>query len=350
MFEANNNAAAKAAPKSSFKDVFFLFFDKMGMLAVLLLMVLVFAMTSKVFFTIDNAIVILLQVAIYGLMTFAMSFVLISGGANLSAGAVCGLAGMVTGLVIESAVQTGGALVNFAIPLGILAGICTGLVCGLIDGFCVTKLYIVPFIATLGTQYIFRGLCNIISGGTPISIRSLGDFPGSVFFNRLGTGKIFGFFPYIVIVMIVFGLICAFVLKKTRYARGLYATGSNEEAARLSGINTTKTKFLAYIICDGIAACAGVVMTARMASAQVTGGTGYELEGIAAAVIGGVSIAGGTGTIGGAVIGAFIIGVLRNGLNLNGMNTFWQQVVIGIVIIVAVWIDIMRTRRILTKV
>lgn len=307
---------------------------KSGVLIAELILVIFFAVFTEKFFTINNLITICQQVSIYALVAFGITFVLITGGIDLSAGAVIGLSGIVCAMIVNS---------YHNVVYGIIAAVFVGFLCGCLNGVIITRLKLVPFIITLGTQYIFRGMVYLLNNGSPSSIRAAGDFVGMKWFGQLGIGRLGGIIPYIILIMVTVGLICNFILKRTKYARELYSVGSNLEAARLSGVNTVKVTCWAYMICAVICSLDGILLVARMSTAQVDAGVNYELEGIAAAVMGGVSASGGTGDILGAFMGALIVGTLRNGLNQMGIGTFMQKVIIGIVIILAVYIDKIRS-------
>ncbi len=308
--------------------------DRVGTLGGLIILLIVFSITAEYFFTFRNWFIIANQVSIYGLMAIAMTFPLIAGGIDLSSGSTLGLAGVVCALVIE---------MTHNIVLAIIAALLVGLICGLVNGIIVTRFKLNFVIATLGTMFIYRGFAYMLTNGQFKSIRAIGEFTGDDFFRALGTEKFLGFLPYPVIVLVITALILSFFLNTTLFARHMYATGSDQLASSLSGINTGQKKLAAYVFCSVISALAGVVLTARLSSAHPTAGFGYELEGIAAAFIGGASIFGGTGSMSGAMIGAFIIGTIRNGLNLLGVDSFQQQVVIGVVIILAVYYDRIRS-------
>jgi ribose transport system permease protein len=258
-------------------------------------------------------------------------------------GAVLALSGTATGMLVKAGVP---------VPLGMLAGVGVGALCGLANGLVITKLKITPFVATLGMMLIARGTALQLTGAAPIS--QLGEA-----FGWLGNGAlwrmveklpnglsrvVFPGIPYPVILLVIIALIAAYVLRRRPLGRHLYATGSNEEAARLAGVNVDRTKIAAYMLSGGLAGVAGNVLMSRLVTAQPNEGVMYELDAIASAVIGGASLMGGVGTISGTMIGAFIIGVLRNGLNMAGVSSFIQQIVIGIVVILAVFIDQLRHR------
>lgn len=313
------------------------FFKLLSRLSVLIILFVVLALTTHNFIKLSNLTTILLQVAIYAVIAYGVTFVLIVGATDLSAGSVVGLAGIVSALLLR----------DYAVSpvTAIIAGLITGAVCGFLNGVCITYLKIIPFVATLGTSWIFRGVCQLIGDGQPVTIRSSENPTAAEFLKVLGSGRIGGF-PVAAIVFIILGFVLSVILSKTVLGRNIYATGSNQESARLSGINVRRTTIYAFIVCDVLAALGGVLITARLSSGQVSAGTGYELEGIAAAVIGGVSLMGGEGSIAGALIGALIMGMLRNGLNLNGINSYWQQIVIGAVLIFAVAFDLFQRRKV----
>jgi ribose transport system permease protein len=279
---------------------------------------------------------ILLAAGIYIVLAQGMSFVLISGATDLSAGSVVGVSGTICAL----------CMVQFGMPLlpSVLLGLLSGVLCGLLNGFLVTKARLIPFIATLGTQWVFRGIANILSNGIPVNVRDSSIPNMAESFYTISAGRVFNI-PVSAYIFVITGLALTFLLSRTVLGRNLYAVGSNSEAARLSGINVVKTKMLAYVICDGMAGLAGIILASRLMSSQPGAGEGYHFEGIFAAVIGGVSLSGGTGTILGAIIGAFVVAILRNGLNLNGVGTFWQQVILGVIILIAVYVDNIRTER-----
>ncbi len=312
-------------------------FQKFLTFGVLIILCLFFGLLTKgSFLRIENLLTIALQVTPYAILGFGLTFVLISGGTDLSAGSVIGFGG----IVCAKAVTLG-----ISIPISIIIGLLAGVIAGFINGIFVTKLSVTPFIATLGTQFAFRGLTQLVGQGRPVSIQALDDKEIISVFRFIGGGAVFGKIPFPSIIMIIIAIVLGIILAKTGFGRRLYAVGSNEEAARLSGINVFKTKMTAYVICGATAAMAGILLAARLASAQSNAGQGYELEGIAAAVIGGTSVMGGEGGILGTVIGALVMGVLRNGLNLLKVDAFVQMVIIGIIIVIGVWYDTARRKK-----
>ncbi|QDL91652.1 ABC transporter permease [Paroceanicella profunda] len=319
-------------------------FHRMSAFLTLILLVAAFSFGNAAFLSVNNGLTILLQTSVIGLLGIGMTMVIITGGIDLSVGSVLALSGTVTGLAVKA-----GLPVLPAMAVGVLVGAA----CGLFNGFVITKMRITPFVATLGMMLIARGLALQLTGAAPIS--QLGDA-----FGVLGNGALFrvvemganGFpkvifpgIPYPVILLAVVALAAAYLLRRRQTGRHIYATGSNEEAARLSGVRVHRTKIIAYTLSGALAGVAGNVLMSRLITAQPSEGVMYELDAIAAAVIGGASLMGGVGNVSGTMIGAFIIGVLRNGLNMAGTSAFIQQIVIGFVVIGAVYVDQIRNRR-----
>lgn len=308
----------------------------LGRYLIIAVVFLIFTITTPMFCTKNNLIQVMQAASIYVLMAMGTTHVIITGCTDLSAGSVVGLSGMICCC----------SIVYWDVPVAVAValGLFVGVVCGLLNGILVTKMRIVPFIATLGTQWIFRGICNIMCDGVPVYVRSAQREGVAEQLYPLGGGRIWGI-PISIIIFVILGIILAFELKKTVMGRNLYAVGSNKEAATLSGINADVTIMSAYMVCDIMAALAGILVCSRLVSAMPNAGQSYEFEGIFASVIGGASLRGGEGTIMGSIIGAFIVAILRNGFNLNGINSFWQQAILGVIIIIVVYIDALNTRR-----
>ena len=294
----------------------------------LALLVLVLSLLSPHFLTTENLLNITRQVAVNAILATGMTFVIISAGIDLSVGSVLALSGCVMAIALNAGV---------GIFPGILLAVGVGSLCGLANGFMTGFLRVPPFIATLGMMSIARGLALVVTGGYPIF-----ELPEG--FSYLGTGYLWDVLPVSLLFTILVLVAAHFVLTRMKLGRYVYVIGGNEEAAVLSGVNVRATKMLIYTICGFLAGLASVVFVSRLNSAQPTAGIAYELDAIAATVIGGTSLFGGVGSIGGTVIGALIMGVLRNGLNLLNVSSFWQQVVIGVVIITAVYVDQLRHR------
>ncbi len=319
-------------------------FQKFAALASLLGLSVVFSFVSPAFLSVGNGMTVALQVTSIAYLGIGATCVIITGGIDLSVGAILALAGVVAALAVK-----GGA----AVPLGMLAGLAVGALCGAINGLCVTLLRLPPFIATLGMMLVARGVALQITdakaiGGLGDSFAELGN--GSLWrVVKLGSDGfpdvVFPGIPYPVLLMVALAIAVAVLLTRTRLGRHIYAVGSNGEAARLSGVNVRGVTLFAYVLSGTLAGMAGCVLMSRLVTAQPSEGLMYELDAIAAAVIGGTSLSGGIGTISGTLIGAFVIGILRNGLNMGGVSAFTQQIIIGLVILLTVWIDQMRHRR-----
>ena len=274
------------------------------------------------FLTVSNLLNVAQQTSINAIIAVGMTFVIITAGIDLSVGSLVAFSGVVLASVLQAGVP---------LPIAILVGLGVGLSCGMINGLLITQGRIPPFISTLGMMSVARGAALLYTKGRPVS-----GFSEN--FRYLATGEIFHI-PVPVIIMGVVYIIAHFVLNRTKLGRYAYAIGGNEEAAILSGINVKLYKTMVYALCGMLSGLAALILTARLNSAQPIAGNMYELDAIAATVIGGTSLMGGEGTVLGTLIGALIMGVLRNGLNLLGVSSFIQQIVIGSVIIIAVLMD-----------
>lgn len=300
--------------------------------SILILMALacLFGILSKRFFTLDNFWIILRQTAVNLCIAIGMTFVILTGGIDLSVGSVLGFSGAITAKLIKY-----GLIIT---PLGIglkfnslgasIIGIISGFAIGAFNGLIITKFQLPPFVVTLGMMTAVRGFIMLLTRGYPIT--KLGED-----FNFIGSGWFLGIPMPVWIAAVVAG-ISIFILRKTSFGRYVYAVGGNEKAAILSGVNVNLTKFWVYAIAGILSSIAGLIVTARLDSAQPNAGLMYELDAIAAAVIGGASLSGGRGSIEGTIIGSLIIGTLNNGLVLVGVSPFWQQVAKGFIIIIAV--------------
>lgn len=302
-------------------------------LAALLLMCIAISFLSENFLTSDNLFNVLRQTSINLCISVGMTLVILTGGIDLSVGSVLALSGAIAAGMSDTGfgLPVIDTYIGFTFWGCCLGALLTGAVLGGFNGILVTRFKVPPFVATLGVMTIARGLTMLYTGGFPIT-----DLGGG--FEFLGTGWFLGVpMP----VWVAIGVIVAFALymKHTRTGRYIYAIGGNERAALLSGIRVNKVKLLVYTLAGMLAALAGILVTARLDSAQPNAGTGYELDAIAAVVIGGASLSGGRGSIIGTVVGALIIGVLNNGLVLLDVSPFWQQVVKGFVILIAVVLD-----------
>jgi ribose transport system permease protein len=298
---------------------------KLGPLIGFFLLCIVLSILSDSFLTVNNWMNVLRQVSINALIAFGMTFVILTGGIDLSVGSVLALSSAITAGIMASG--TNGFT---AIIIGLLAGF----LMGALNGVVITKGRVAPFIATLATMTMFRGLTLVYTDGRPIT----GFASDDILFQMMGRGYFLGI-PVPVVFMIVVYVALYLVLKKTTFGRHTYAIGGNEEASRLSGIRVDRLKIWIYSLTGGLSALAGIILTSRLNSAQPTAGTAYELDAIAAVVLGGTSLSGGRGWIFGTLVGALIIGVLNNGLNLLNVSSFYQQVIKGLVILLAVLLD-----------
>ncbi|GAA0097009.1 ribose ABC transporter permease [Clostridium perfringens] len=283
----------------------------------LVLLCIVITIVTPNFLSVSNITNVFTQVSVNAIIAIGMTFVILTGGIDLSVGSTLAISGAVGASIVKS---TGNVF------LAIIVAAVIGIAVGLINGLLVSKGKLQAFIVTLATMTIFRGATLVFTDGTPIS-----KLPEA--FVKIGNGKL-GFMPIPVIITIIIAIIAVYALSQTRFGRYLYALGGNEDASRLSGINTDKIKTLVYVVSGFASAIAGVIITSRIGSASPNAGTGFELDAIAAVVIGGTSLAGGEGTITGT-----LIGVLNNGLNLMNVSPFYQSIVKGLVILIAVLLD-----------
>lgn len=301
-----------------------------GPLIGLLLLCVVFSFsTNGAFLSVRNGLNVLDQVTVLGILSIGMTAVIVTGGIDLSVGSNLALSMMVMGWLSHN--------LNAPLSLSMFAAVLVGGACGLANGLLVTKARLPAFIATLSVMTIARGLANIITDGQQIV-----GYPD--WLDSLATVRYFGFFSFTVVVAIVLVIVSWIFLQYRAAGRGLYAIGGSPEVARLAGLPVQKMINWVYIASGLLSGIAGIVMSSRLDSSQPSAGTGYELDAIAAVVIGGASLSGGVGGIGGTVVGVLIIGVLHNGLNLSGVSPFIQQVIIGVVIAIAVTSDTLRRR------
>lgn len=298
-------------------------YKKYGIFIALIVVCVIISLLTPKFLTIGNTIVVLRQISINSILAIGVTFVILTGGIDLSLGSVVA----VSGVIAASLAHPG----EFPLIVPILIGMAAGVAVGLINGLIVTKGNVAPFITTLGMMTLCRGLALVLSKGMPVSNLSKE-------FAVIGGGQVIGV-PITVIVLLIIFIVSYIALTKTKFGRYVYATGGNAEAARASGINTGTIKILVYVICSGLAGISGVIQASRITTGQPNIGVGYELDAIAAVVIGGVSLVGGIGSIAGTIVGALIIGVISNGLDLLNVYSYYQQIIKGIIIIGAVLLD-----------
>jgi ribose transport system permease protein len=299
-------------------------------LGALVALLIFFSVISEPFRTTDNYISILVATAVNGVLAMGVTFVIISGGIDLSVGTMMTFCSVILGLVVTNA--------GLPLWLGIPAALGAGALAGAVNGILIAKARIPPFIATLGMLNVTRGLAQILSDVKPIY------FEGNPEFYDIFMGKPFAGIPDVVLILFGAAIVASFVLTRTVLGRYTFALGSSEEATRLSGVNVDAWKIAVYAVSGLFAGLGGILIAARMTSAQPAVGMGYELDAIAAAVIGGTSLRGGEGSIVGTIIGAFVISTLTIGLSIVGVPDQWKLVVTGLVVIGAVWLDILRRR------
>ena len=289
-------------------------------------MAAVFTIMNPAFVKWNNILTVFQQMVLNGVLAVGIMFAIITGGIDLSIGCTYAITGICVAWCTVHSVN----------PLiAILIGLVIGAVLGAFNGFLVTGLKLQPFIATLGTMSLYRGIAYVVTGGIPVT-----SVPDS--YRNIFNGKMFAGIRFYVLVMIIIFVIAYIILSKTRTGAYLYAVGGNEEAAKLSGVNVVKTKYIAYIVCGACAAIAGMIMLASLGSAEATAGTGYETNAIAAAAIGGTRMAGGRGSALGTFIGALMLAVLKVGMVVINVDSFWQYIVTGLIIIIASYFEFMQ--------
>lgn len=298
-----------------------------GALVGLIVLCLALFIATPNFLTVPNIINIGVQAAVVAILAFGMTFVIVTAGIDLSVGSVAALSAMVSAFMFS----------NVGLPgwLTLVIGLGIGLIAGAISGLAIAYGRLPAFIATLAMMSVARGLTLVISDGTPIKT--------SDSINMMGSNV--GLLPVPILMMVLAGVVCWFVLSQTVLGRSMYAIGGNTEAARLSGIPVRRVLVSVYALSGVFAALAGMVLAGRLASAQPQAGVTYEMDAIAACVIGGASLAGGSGKATGTLVGAILLAVIRNGLNILNVSSFWQQVVIGVVIAIAVGFDVIRSKK-----
>lgn len=305
----------------------------------LAVLIVIFALLSDSFLSVNNLITMTKHVAYNAILALGMLFVILKGGIDLSVGSTVGLSGIIAGVLLEGlGIPALDVVLYPAVWVVILASLCVGTLVGFINGILVTKFNVAPFIATLGMLYVARGTALLISDGA--TFPRLGGSPelGNTGFGLIGGGRLLGV-PNGIWIMVLFAAIALVTLRMTPFGRWVYATGGNERAAELAGVPVRKVKLWVYMISGFCAATAGVILTSELTSAAPQLGESFELNAIAAVVIGGAALTGGRGNVRGVLLGAFVIGFLSDGLVIVGVSTFWQTVIKGAVIILAVMLD-----------
>jgi erythritol transport system permease protein len=309
-------------------------------LLALAVLVVVFSLLSPSFLTSGNLVILSKHVALNALLAIGMTFVILTGGIDLSVGSVAGLAGMIAGALLHEGLvlRPLGVVVYFTVPAVVAIALALSLLVGLVNGLLVARLRVAPFIATLGMLYVARGCALLISGGATFpNLAGQGDLSNTGF-ERLGSGLVLGV-PMPIVVMVVFAASGAFLATQTPFGRHVYAIGGSERAAELSGVAVGRVKATTYMLSALCAGTVGLIVASQLMAAHPATGETFELNAIAAVVLGGTSLAGGRGSIGGTLVGAFVIGVLSDGLILLGVSEFWQIVIKGVVIVLAVVLD-----------
>jgi Ribose/xylose/arabinose/galactoside ABC-type transport systems, permease components len=311
---------------------------------VLVVLLLFFSMKSPAFFTVSSLVTVTKHVALYGILAIGMTFVIITGGIDLSVGSVVGLVGMIAGgLVFEGlTLEMIGYRIYFSAPAVMLIGLLLGMLVGFVNGVVITRFGVAPFIATFGTMYIARGFAMLRSNGATYQNLNGQAALGNTGFSIIG-GSLFGF-PIVVIVFVVLALIAILVLRFTPLGWHIFSVGGNPVASALSGVKVKRVSTYVYIFFGFCAAVVGLITTAQLTAANPSSGDGWEMNAISAVVLGGTSMSGGVGSIGGTIIGAFVIGVISDGMIMIGVSEFWQRVIKGVIIIAAVMIDQFQAR------
>ncbi len=319
------------------------FSKKNAIVIVLILLSVGFALGNSAFLKPSNLINLTTQMAINAMLTIGITYVIILGGIDISIGSVAALAGVITALVCRELPADVSLFVMVVVQLCV--GMVVGVIFGAFNGLMVTKFKVVPMIATLASLTIARGLSYIFSGGTSVSgLTSI--------YSWLGSARLFktelkptGWLPIITIVVIIFVIIMHILLSKTVFGRHVYATGSNRNVAHLSGINTQKVIFLCYMICGAMAAVGGVLNSSKLQNGQPGAAESYEMFAIASTVMGGTSLLGGSGSVARAILGCAVVAIINNGMNLMHIDSYWQKVVLGIIILLAVVMDMMQKQK-----
>ncbi len=289
----------------------------------LVLLIIILSFTAKNFATINNFMVVLRQISVNAILGYGMTFVILTAGIDLSVGPIIALTGVLSAMMINAGINP--FIVILSIPI-------MGGICGAFNGLLIARGRMFPFVVTMATQVVFKGITYLICGGRPIMMDSKNPF------IQVGTGFFLGI-PIPIYIFIIVLILAYFLLMHTQFGKRVYIVGGNRETARLSGINVPNVITWIYIISGICASIAGMILTTRLYSGQPQTGTGYELDAVAATVLGGASLSGGKGTVLGTMIGAIIIGILNNGMTLLGISAYWQYVVKGAVIILAVLMD-----------
>lgn len=339
-----SDSSATTGPRPGTGPNWLMLLLEMRTYVALLLVFAYFAFMAPNFLTVDNAVLISKHVAINAFLAIGMTFVIITGGIDLSVGSVVGLTGMVAGYLVLNGIHVGGGYWVYFNTFEIVLIVClVGIFVGWINGMLITRLNVAPFIATLGTLYVARGAALLLSDGRTFPNLNGDPAFGSDGFPWIGAGTILGL-PVMIWTLILITLAAIYISRRTPLGRHIYATGGNERGAALSGVRVSRTKLFVYMFSGLMAAIVGIIIASQLKASHPATGEFFELNAIAAAVLGGTSMAGGRGRIWGTIVGAFVIGILTDGLIMMGVSSFWQMVIKGLVIIAAVVIDQFQSR------
>ena len=320
--DISSKVESKYKKNNSLKELLIKYKSLLG----LVLLIAVVSILNPAFLSAKNIMNILRQTSVNAVIAAGMTFVILTGGIDLSVGSILGISGAVCASLLVSGQN---------VVVAVISALVVGAIVGFLNGFIISKGKLQPFIATLATMTVLKGLTLVYTNGNPIT---LGSNELAMSFGKIGGGTILGI-PTPAMIMIVVFMVCYYILHNTRIGRYTYALGSNEEATKLSGLNTDKIKIWVYTMSGILASVAGIIITSRLYSAQPTAGNSYELDAIAAVVLGGTSLTGGKGKISKTIVGALIMGVLSNALNLLDVSSYYQMMVKGVVILIAVLLD-----------
>lgn len=316
---------------------------KLRIFIALFVILVVFSLTTDSFLSLSNMAIMAKHVTIVAILSVGMTLVILTGGIDLSVGSIVGMSGMAAGYLLLEGISVGGQVIFFD-PFGVAVIVCIfGILLGAINGYLITSLNVAPFIATLGMLYVVRGAALILNNGGTYADLQGNPALGNTGFEFIGNGTLLGIsFP--VVILVVLAAATIFLTRKTPLGRRIYAVGGNEQAAKFSGIRTSRVKLFVYMFSGFCAALVGLIITAQVQTAHPLTGQTYELNAIAAVVLGGTALIGGRGTVLGSVVGACVISILGDGMIMSGISDFWQMVIKGLVIIVAVIVDQLQLR------
>ena len=313
-------------------------------LIALIVLVLFFAWMESTFLTGANIEILIKQTALNGILAIGMTFVILTGGIDLSVGSIVGFTGIIAGLLINEGLQVADWVIFPHTWMVLVISLAAGTGLGAISGFIITRFNVAPFIATLGMLMVARGLAGLINNGKTYPNLVGKEELGNTGFRELGTGSLLDVVPWAIVILVIFAVVAWFVTTRTPFGRAVYAVGGNERSAELSGVRVNRTKMIVYMISGLCAATVGLIIASQLVAAHPATGQYFELYAIAAVVLGGTSLAGGRGTIIGTIIGALVIGTLNNGLTLMGISSFAKLIITGSVIVLALIIDQLQQR------